>query len=227
VGATVRRVSLLALGVVLAAGLAAAIVAYHAPAQIYTVAQVRAGLARQPAVWAGRTLLVRGRAAETFWPTGPRTGEGQLCDPRFFGGHPQFCPLTRANGAPVYLTLIDDSVQLDSRHPFFIFRRATMMALNLAVQPVAPNPLIALARRLPPLARVLPLQGRVAGGVSHLYRIRLQPAGSAPCARPAAFDCATGVLVDAQPSRHSAIRAPAISGYWERESRPAHPSFSQ
>ncbi len=189
------------LGMALLAGLVAAVVGRpSSPAgPVYTVAQVRAGLARQPSAWAGRTVLVRGVAFESFWATGPMSGEGHPCDPRFFGGHPQLCPLVRANGATVYLTLMDDSVQFDPRHPFFTIQQATRMTLNLAVQPIAPTPLIALVRRVPPLVRFLPMQGQVPGGVSHLYRIRLQPAGSAPCARPAAFNCATGVLVDAQP----------------------------
>ena len=192
------------LGMALLAGLVAAVVGRpSSPAgPVYTVAQVRAGLARQPTAWAGRTVLVRGNATQTLWAIGSTTSgsyEVHLCDPRFFGGHPQFCPLAGPNGGTVYLTLIDTSVQLNLRHPVFILQQAKMMALNLAVQPVAPNPLIALARRLPPLARFLPMQGQVPGGVSHLYRIRLQSAGSARCAQPSAFDCATGVLVDAQP----------------------------
>ncbi len=191
------------LGMALLAGLVATVVGRpSSPAgPVYTVAQVRAGLARQPAAWAGRTLLVRGSAAASFWASGPTTGQGHLCDPRFYGGRPQSCPLAAPHGATVYLTLMDDSVQLDPRRPFFILQQAKMTALNLAVQPVAPNPLIALARRLPPLARFLPIQGQVPGGVPHLYRIRLQPAGSARCARPSSssFTCATGVLVDAQP----------------------------
>ncbi len=192
------------LGIALLAGLVAAVVGRpSSPAgPVYTVAQVRAGLARQPAAWAGRTLLVRGSATQTLWAIGSTTRrayEFHLCDARFFGGHPQFCQLARPNEAIVYLTLIDDSVQLNPRYPHFILQQAKMMALNLAVQPVAPNPLVALARRLPPLARFLPMQGQVPGGMSHLYRIRLQSAGSARCAQPSSFDCTAGVLVDAQP----------------------------
>jgi len=190
------------LGVALLAGLVAAVAGRPSSGPVYTVAEVRAGLARQPAAWAGRTLLVRGSATQTLWAIGSTTSgayEFHLCDPRFFGGHPQFCPLAGPNGGTVYLTLLDDSVQLNPRYPAFILQQAKMMAVNLAVQPVAPNPLIALARRLPPLARFLPMQGQVPGGVSHLYRIRLQSVGSARCAYPSSFDCATGVLVDAQP----------------------------
>ena len=200
-----RRRAVVALGVVLGtallAGLVVAVVGRPSSlaGPVYTVAQVRVGLTRQPGAWAGRTLLVRGSAAQTFWATGPTSGEGHLCDPRFFGGHPQLCPLVKANGATVYLTLMDDSVQLDPGHPFFITQQATRMTLNLAVQPIAPTPLIALVRRVAPLARFLPMQGQVPGGVSHLYRIRLRPAGFTPCVRPFAFDCTTGVLVDAQP----------------------------
>ena len=105
------------------------------------------------------------------------------------------------HGATVYLWLIDDSLQyLRSHlsHPLFLAQPSDTTILVLAVQPVTPNPLIALARRLPPLARFLPIQGQVPGGVPHLYRIRLRSAGSTPCAG-SSFTCATGVLVDAQP----------------------------
>ncbi len=186
-----RRVVLLALVVVLVAGLVAAVIGRRAPEQAYTVAQVRAGLARQPAAWAGRTLLVRGVATESFWATGPTTGGGYFCDPGSIGGPPQSCPLAAPHGATVYLTLVDDSDQ-----------QANTPTLVLAVQPVAPNPLIALVRQLPPLARFLPMQGQgqgqAPGGVSHLYRIRLRSTGSAPCAN-LPFTCNNGVLVDAQP----------------------------
>ncbi len=187
------------LGLALLAGLVAAFAGrpFSPAGSVYTVAEVRAGLARHPAAWAGRTLLVRGVAAASSWAimsTVSGVYEFHLCDVRS-----QFCPLTGPNGATVYLTLIDDSVQINLRYAPFIPYQSKMMALNLAVQPVAPNPLIALARGVSPLARFLPMQGQVPGGVSHLYRIRLQPAGSARCARPSSFGCATGVLVDAQP----------------------------
>jgi len=122
---TDRRRAAAGLGMVLGmaslAGVVMSVVVVGHPSShagpVYTVAQVRAGLTRQPSAWAGRTVLVRGVAFESFWATGPMSGEGHPCDPRFFGGHPQLCPLVRANGATVYLTLMDDSVQFDPRHP--------------------------------------------------------------------------------------------------------------
>jgi len=196
------------LGIALLAGLVAAVVGRpSSPAgPVYTVAQVRAGLARQPAAWAGRTVLVRGVAVESDWATGPTTGQGHLCDVRFSSGPPHgsppFCPLTAPNGATVYLTLIDDSVSLGSIDPIYQLQQAhqvNTMTLDLAVQPVASNPLIALARRLPPLAHFLSAQEQVSGGVPHLYRIHLRLAGSTPCPIPFRFICGTAVLVDAQP----------------------------
>jgi hypothetical protein len=190
------------LGMALLAGLVAAVVGRpSSPAgPVYTVAQVRAGLARRPAAWAGRTALVRGAAVESAWATGPTIGEGMTCGARpSASGNSQSCPLVAPNGRTLYLRLVDDSTLPNLTRPFLMSQQDNRLTLLLAVQPIAPNPLIALARRLPPLARFLPMQGQVPGGVSHLYRIRLQPAGSAPCARPAAFNCATGVLVDAQP----------------------------
>jgi len=201
-----RRVVLLALGLVLVAGLVAAVVGRRAPERVYTVAQVRAGLARQPAAWAGRTLLVRGIAAASSWDVGvgPGVNAIQFCGTRPIGSAPQPCelPLAAPNGpngagTTAYLTLVDASVRVDPIHPFFMPRRVN--ALVLAVQPVTPNPLVALARRLPPLARFLPVPRQVPGGVSQLYRIRLRPAGSARCASPFSFTCDIGVLVDAQP----------------------------
>ncbi len=184
------------LGLALLAGLVAAVTGRPSspPGPVYTVAEVRAGLARQPAAWAGRTLLVRGVAAESFWATGPTTSMGQLC---YLS--PFTCPLIAPNGATVYLTLTNDSVRSNPRRAFFTMGVPTnTTTLLLAVQHITPNPLITFARRLPPLARFLPIQGQVPGGVAHLYRIRLRSAGSTPCAG-FSFACATGVLVDAQP----------------------------
>ncbi len=185
------------LGMALLAGLVAAVAGrpFSPAGSVYTVAEVRAGLARQPASWTGRTVLVRGIAAGSFWATGPTSSQGHLCDPRSIGGRPQLCPLAAPNRATVYLMLIDHSVRFNP----MMLQPANRTTLLLVVQPVAPNSLIALARRLPPLARFLPMQGQVPGGVSHLYRIRLRPAGSTPCVGLFWFTCAVGVLVDAQP----------------------------
>jgi len=194
----VRRIALLALGVVLVAGLVVAAVGRRAPAQAYTVAQVRAGLAQHPAAWAGRTVLMRGVAVESSWVTGPTSGESLFC---FGSSRSQSCSLAAPNGATVYLTLIDDSVHPGPIRHIFFFRQPemAMMTIDLTVQPVTPNPLIALARRLPPLARFLPMQGLIPSGVSHLYRIHLRSAGSARCGGPLPLTCTDGVLVDAQP----------------------------
>jgi hypothetical protein len=193
------------LGLVLVAGLVVVVVGHRAPEQAYTVAQVRAGLARQPAAWAGRTLLVRGIAAASSWDVGvgPGVEAIQFCGTRPIGSAPQSCelPLVAPNGVrtAAYLTLVDASVRIDPMRPFSLPRQVNALVLVLAVQPVTPNPLIALARRLPPLAHFLPAPGQVPGGVAHLYRIHLRPAGSARCANPFPFTCATGVLLDAQP----------------------------
>ncbi len=193
------------LGLALLAGLVAAVVGRpSSPAgPVYTVAQVRAGLARQPAAWAGRTLLMRGIAAKTFWATGPTTAIGQSCYTPFPpSSGPGSCPLVAPHGAAVYLWLIDDSSQSLRSHlsqPLFLAQPSDTTILVHVMQPATPNPLLALARRLPPLARFLPIQGQVPGGVPHLYRIRLQSIGSTSCLPPFRFICAAGVLVDAHP----------------------------
>jgi hypothetical protein len=207
-GATLRRVVLLMLGLVLVAGLLAAVVGRRAPERVYTVAQVRADLARQPAVWVGRTVLVRGVAVLSFWPIGPAGGGSVPCalppatlPPAPHG--PQSCPLaappTAPHGTTVYLRLVDDSARSDPRHPFFLLHPPNPLALDLAVQPVTPNPLITFERWVPPLARFLTAPGQVPGGVSHLYRVRLRLTSYAPCVNPLWSTCAAGVLVDAQP----------------------------
>ena len=103
-----RRLILLALGLVLVAGLTIAVVgrrAPRAPEGVYTVAQVRAGLVRQPAAWAGRTVLVRGAAVLSFWRIGPAGGQSILCalPPPLHAQ--QFCPLAAPEGTTVYLGL--------------------------------------------------------------------------------------------------------------------------
>jgi hypothetical protein len=195
----VRRVVLLMLGLVLVAGLVTAGVGRRAPARVYTVAQVRAGLARQPAAWIGQTVIVRGVAAEADFATRPRTSTGMNCQLTTLGSPlPCALPLTMPDGSTVYLTLIDNSAS----------RQANMLPLVLAVRPVpvVSNPLITFVRRLPALARLLPapkkIPDQVPGGVLRLYRIRLQPSGPISCATPLRFACSNGVdgvLVDAQP----------------------------
>ncbi len=209
-----RGPSAVALGVLLGlavlAGLVAAVAGHpSSPAgPVYTVAQVRAGLARQPAAWVGRTVLVRGIAILSFWPIGSAGGSSVPCalppgalPPALHG--PQFCPLAAPPPAPrgttVYLRLVDDSARSDPRHPFFLLRPSNLLTLELAVQPVTLNPLMAVARRLPPLARFLPAPEQVPGGVSHLYRVRLRLTSYAPCIKPSWSTCAAGVLVHGQP----------------------------
>src|SRR5579883_1253687 len=55
-----RRIVLGLAGVALAMGLVLAVTHFTVPAPVYTVAQVQAGLARDPGAWVGRTMLVRG-----------------------------------------------------------------------------------------------------------------------------------------------------------------------
>ncbi len=211
---TDRRRAAAILGVVVGMALLAGLVAAVAkrpssPAgPVYTVAQVRAALARQPAAWVGRTVLVRGIAILSFWPIGSAGGSSVPCAlppgdlPAALHG-PESCPLaaplTAPRGTTVYLRLVDDSARSDPRHPFFLLRPPNPLTLDLAVQPVTPNPLIAFARRLPPLARFLPVSGQVMGRVSHLYRVRLRLTSYAPCVHPSWSTCAAGVLVNAQP----------------------------
>ena len=211
------RVVLLALGLALGLALVAAVIEWRAPERAYTVAQVRVGLARQPAAWAGRTLLVRGIAAASSWAIGPMSAVGRECyRPVPPSGGPGSCPLvapqgTAPQGATVYLWLIDDSprsVRFNLAPSIFMAQMAhpsNTTILVLAVQPAVPNPLIALVRRLLPFAPFLPAPGptQVPGGVARLYRVRLRPTSAAPCASPnplfTSLTCAEGALVDTQP----------------------------
>src|SRR2546428_7874492 len=59
------------IGLVLAVGLVVTIVAGGVAAEpVYTLAQVRAGMARDPAAWVGRIVLVRARVMGTIWLRG-------------------------------------------------------------------------------------------------------------------------------------------------------------
>jgi len=198
------------LGLALLAGLVAAVVGRSSSptGPVYTVAQVRTGLARQPAVWVGRTVLVRGVAVLSFWPIGSAGGSSVPCAlppdtlppaRQAVQSCPLIAPQTAPRGTTVYLRLVDDSARRDPRHPFFLLHPPNPLTLDLAVQPVTPNPLLAVARRLPPLARFLTVPGQVPGGVSHLYRVRLRLTSYAPCVNPSWSTCAAGVLVNGQP----------------------------
>ncbi len=192
-------------GMALLAGLVAAVAGRpSSPAgPVYTVAQVLVGLTRQPAAWAGRTVLVRGTPVSSAWVTGPTSGAGINCAPprprRFGSLQPCSLPLVAPNGTALYLQLVDDSARLYPMRPLPTPQQPNTWSLVVVVQPVVPNPLIVLARRLPLLTRFLPAQRQVPSGVSRLYRIRLRPTSSVPCANQSPLGCATGALVAAQP----------------------------
>src|SRR5438132_14267888 len=56
-----KRIITALIGLVLAVGLVVTIVGGGAAETVYTLAQVHAGLAHDPAAWVGRTVLVRAR----------------------------------------------------------------------------------------------------------------------------------------------------------------------
>ena len=78
-----KRLSLVLLALIFAAGGAGLIQvarSHTALDRVYTVAQVRAGLARNPRAWVGRTVLVRGTMVVIDFAC-PYGGDGFKCTP--------------------------------------------------------------------------------------------------------------------------------------------------
>src|SRR5436309_1308503 len=77
-----KRVVAISVGAVAVVGLALPVARHLAPAgstgPLYTVAQVVAGLVKQPRAWAGRTVTVRGMVAALAYGT-PASNGNELC----------------------------------------------------------------------------------------------------------------------------------------------------
>lgn len=176
------RVPFCLLGLTLLAGLASLAGAALPPRErAYTVDEVQAGLAHQPATWSGRTILVSGEASSqgalvSCWrATSPTTA------PRSVRA---VCP------APRTVTLSLAPTTSGIMHVGSLAFRVTAPPLIVAQHTVAAPPLSAsLTALVAPLAQIpllAPLVAAVAPPHTALYRVRILGPGRcdlppAPC----------------------------------------------
>ena len=117
--------------------------------RVYTVAQVQAGLARDPKVWVNRTVLVRGRIMQGYWMRGRVGFTWGLAE--YCAATPSGCPsdsppgLLIPRGTVVHLGLRSDG--LDSENHY-------LPILILVPQPAGAS--LLFLRRIPLVAGIVP-----------------------------------------------------------------------
>jgi hypothetical protein len=186
------------IGLLLAVGLVVTIIAGDmAPEPVYTIAQVRAGLAHDPAAWVGRSVLVRARVMGAIWLRGAFSEGAPLSDYVVTKGRlpPPRC-ITTSTGCPSPLAGLvppgaspalganpDLHLQLKPAWPHMspvLWVRPQSPAPW--IRPLPPAPWLAFLRRLPLLQRVLPGPQRGHWGVYTVYRIQILPPHRSRCA---------------------------------------------
>jgi hypothetical protein len=155
------------IGLALAVGLVVTIVAGGVATEpVYTIAQVRAGLAHHPAAWVGRSVLVWARVMADL----PLAG---VVPPGTIPGlHLQLEPAW-PHMSPVLW------VRPQSPAPW--------------IRPPHPAPWLAFLRRLPLLRRVLPGPQQGRWGVYTVYRVQILPPHRSRCAPT---PCGDALLLD-------------------------------
>jgi hypothetical protein len=176
---------------VLTVGLIVAIVAGAATEPVYTIAQVRAGLAHDPAAWVGRSVLVRGRVMASVLGRGAFSLGTPLSDYVVTKGRmqPPRC-ITTSTGCPSPLAGIvppgTSPVLLLQLKPAWPRRSPVLWVRPQSpapwIRPQPPAPWLASLRRLPLLRRVLPGPQRGRWGVYTVYRIQILPPHRSRCA---------------------------------------------
>ncbi len=173
-----RRVILLALGLVLVAGLVAAVVGVLRPDDglVYTVAQVQAGLQQHRAAWAGRTVRVRGMVG------GGVSGSTYMvfrC-----GRSPSPCMVNVPARALAHLLLVPEgadggatNVTVSEGNQTLTYQSSTAASpapgMLVLVQPRVTNTLLAVLRQLPLVSSLMPVEGQKAFQQSGVYRIHI------------------------------------------------------
>jgi hypothetical protein len=179
------------IGLVLAVGLVVTIVAGGVATEpVYTIAQVRAGLAHDRAAWVGRSVLVRARVMGVIWLRGAYSLGRRLPDYVVTKGHmyPPKC-ITTATGCPSPLAgsvppgtipaiLLWLKPPWPRRYPVLWVRPQSPTPW---IRPLPSAPWLAFLRRLPLLRRVLPGPQRGRWGVSTVYRMQILPPHRSPC----------------------------------------------
>jgi hypothetical protein len=186
-----RRITALIV-LVLAVGLVVTIVTGGVVTEpVYTIAQVRAGLAHDRAAWVGRSVLVRARVMASVLLRGAFSLGSPLSDYVVTKGRwePPKC-ITTSTGCPSPLaglvptgTIPDLLLQLKPAWPHMspvLWVRPQSPAPWIRPQPRAPW--LAFLQRLPLLRRVLPGPQQGRWGVYTVYRIQLLPPHRSRCA---------------------------------------------
>jgi hypothetical protein len=136
--------------------------------RVYTVAQVQAGLARDPKVWVNRTVLVRGRIMQGYWMrgrVGVTWGLAEYC-----AATPSGCPFDSPpgglipRGTVVHLGLRSDGLDSENRY---------LPMLTLVPQPA--GAWVLFLRRIPLVASIVPTPQHIQWGTLATYQIYILP----------------------------------------------------
>jgi len=147
---------------------------------VYSVAEVKAGLARQPTVWVGRVVLTRGIVV--------------IIHHSLFGAGLALSSV----GPPQTTVLVPDIPTLPHTEAAllsYIFNAQTDTVLLLRPQPTNSTTIVTTLRRIPIVGKLLPQPRHVTSYVPSIYRLQLL----APQQSCLHNQCADAVLLDAAP----------------------------
>ena len=186
-----RRIVLGAAGVAVAVGLVLAIPRFTVSPPVYTVAQVQAGLARDPSAWVGRTVLVRGEVDGGWFGfrllaarLGGMAGGAVTGVVRHIAAPP--IRVGRVVTATISPAIVPNPLrqrqQLVSLAALSLSdTEATVPTKRLPLTLGAPNSILAWLRRLPLVGPALPRPQLLDWGKSAVYRVLIQVAPSQSC----------------------------------------------
>ena len=181
-----KRIGLILVALILASGAGAAVVRGAGSfSAVYSVAELRADLARHPGAWLGHTVLVRGVVSGGWFPlvlhgVGAGSGRPVVVFHRAMLPAPALPPLPGGFLTGARLT--------DSSTP------SPTASLPLALG--GEDPLLAFLRRLPWVGRFVPPPRGLQWGASAIYHVRLQAAPSGSCGHAVCYEA---VLLDSMP----------------------------
>lgn len=189
-----KRIGLILVALMLAGGAGVAIARGSGSfSQVYSVREVRAGIARHPSAWLGRTVLVRAIASGAWLPLaigGPGSGSG-FTVMWFYGGRGRPLPSTR--------TILPSALLTDSS------TQAPAAGLPLAFG--GEDPLLSFLRRLPWIGRFMPRPRSLNWGSPAIYHVRLQSAPAGSCGHAICYEA---VLLDAVPRANVLLHVAAV-----------------
>ena len=149
-------------------------------AHVYSVAEVKAGLTRQPTAWVGRVVLTRGIVV--------------IIHHSLFG-----TGLALSSVGPSQTTVLVPDIptlpHTETALLSYIFNARTGTVLLLRPLPTDSTPIMAALRHIPIVGRLLPQPRRVVSYAPAIYRLQLL----APQQSCLHNQCADAVLLDATP----------------------------